>query len=274
MAVLSCDIFSKSLKMGTSLKVILPQDKQPKPIKPVVLYLLHGLSDNCSAWLNHTTIYNYAMDRNIAIIMPEVQRSFYHDMKYGHKYFEYITVELPQLVKSLFGLDTSKSNSFIAGVSMGGFGALKAGLTYPEKYNGVAAFSSAIDFIENIKKVQESSPDDDLINEDFKACFGENLEVPESCNLFKLAEDMVEKTNNDKRQTPKIILTCGYNDFLYEQNKRFIKKLKDLQVNHLYSEWDGEHNWLFWEQSLPLAFDYLFDDKRIIQAIKEEFEMY
>lgn len=97
-----------------------------------MLYLLHGLSDNHSCWLRRTAVDRYAEEYGIAVVMPEVQRSFYCDMAHGPAYFTYIADELPQICQRLFRLSDKREDTFIAGNSMGGYGALKAALSRPE----------------------------------------------------------------------------------------------------------------------------------------------
>ena len=108
MAHLRCDMTSESLGMNTSLEVILP-DKGKLKDAPVV-YLLHGLSDNCSGWSRYTAVERYARDCGAAVVMPEVQRSFYTDMALGPRYFTYVSQELPRLCARFFGLKIGRAH--------------------------------------------------------------------------------------------------------------------------------------------------------------------
>ena len=151
-------VFSETLMMDTTLSVILPQDSRwHRGIsqvadgvrvreKPRTLILLHGLSDNWVAWPHRSRILCHAELYDVAVLMPEVQRSFYQDMTYGEAYFTYIMEELPALATRMFHLSTEPEDLMICGLSMGGYGALKCGLTHPECYRAVGAFSSLIDF--------------------------------------------------------------------------------------------------------------------------------
>ena len=129
-------IFSCALGMTTSLRISLPDRfliEQESAALPV-LYLLHGLSDDHTAWSRRTSVERYAESAGIAVVMPEVQRSFYTDMVYGLRYFTYIAEELPALCRRLFPLSERREDTFIAGNSMGGYGALKAALRFPERF--------------------------------------------------------------------------------------------------------------------------------------------
>ena len=94
MALLHCELDSKSVRMPTSVMAILPHDVISTSQSPKVLYLLHGCSHNYSVWSRYTSLERYCLPYNLAVIMPEVNRSFYTDMAYGPEYFTYITEEL------------------------------------------------------------------------------------------------------------------------------------------------------------------------------------
>ena len=147
MSILRADFYSEQLTMNTSAIIMLPDDIPNSRAR--VLYLLHGLSDNCTGWMRLTGIERYARERKMAVVMPEVQRSFYTDMAYGVNYFSYVAKELPQKMRKMFGFSAKREKNMIAGLSMGGYGALKCALTYPEQYFGCAAFSSACDMERN-----------------------------------------------------------------------------------------------------------------------------
>lgn len=243
MALLRCDINSHQLEMCTVVNVIIPDDVENKST-PVV-YLLHGLSDNCSNWLRLTSVERYANRHKVAIIIPEVQRSYYSDMKYGLKYFSYITKELVEFASSMFNLPTTRDKTFIAGLSMGGYGALKCGLTYPEQYAGIGAFSAVCDIDDSVKMKFASIKLNEL-----SAIIGEDLVVPDDCNLYKLADKC--------SASPKILMTCGTSDILYPQNIKFKSHLEDIKMDITYQEWEGDHTWEFWDTSIEMALEFFF----------------
>lgn len=245
MALFRCDVFSEALQMFTTLNVTIPDGIKPEEKQELkVLYLLHGLSDNSSAWLRNTSIERYAADYGIAVVMPEVQRSFYADMEYGLKYFTYVSKELPQMVNKFFGLSTKRENSFIAGLSMGGYGAVKIGLACPEQFFACAGFSGALD-IEKIAENKESVFEKELV-----AIIGNEGTIKQSDNLFYLAKEC-DKLPCD--QKPKVFITCGTEDFLYTQNIKFRDYMNTLNYDFAYEEWAGEHEWGFWDKSIKLA---------------------
>ena len=110
MAFLHVDYSSKALEMETCFQVVLPDEGDLKQVK--VIYLLHGLTDNCTGWARYTACERYAREHGVALIMPEVQRSYYIDGVHGLKYFTYVSQELPQMVHRMFGLPLEKENSY------------------------------------------------------------------------------------------------------------------------------------------------------------------
>ena len=141
MAHLTCTFSSECLKMNTSLTIVLPEDREM--CKTRVVYLLHGLMDNCTGWTRYTAVERYAREYNAALIIPEVQRSFYTDMEMGLNYFSYVLEEVPALCRRFFDFSEKREYNYIMGLSMGGYGALKCALTVPGQYAGCASFSAA-----------------------------------------------------------------------------------------------------------------------------------
>lgn len=252
MSLARVDFYSECLGFNTTALVIIPDSVPNK--RANVLYLLHGLSDNCTGWMRLTSIERYARARKMAVVMPEVQRSYYTDMAYGPKYFSYVAVELPKLMQKMFGFSDKQEKNYVAGLSMGGYGALKCALTYPQKYAGCAAFSSACDVKGNIEGGRYNGTD--RLRE-FKALFGENLEVGDENDLFALM-----KKNADLGGKAKFFVTCGTDDSLYAQNVRFKEEMEKLPYELTYLEWKGDHTWDFWDKSIQLALELFIDKKK------------
>ena len=129
MALLKVEYAAKSLEMATVFRAVLPDEGDLGKVK--VVYLLHGLTDNCTGWIRYSACERYARERGVALILPEVQRSFYIDGVHGLPYFTYLSQELPQTVHRMFGLSLDREQNYVMGLSMGGFGALKCALTHP-----------------------------------------------------------------------------------------------------------------------------------------------
>ena len=142
MALIQCKFYSEVLKLSTSMTVILPRNTRPNRHgrargeggdKHQTLYLLHGYTDDDSIWTRRTSIERYVAPLGLAVVMPNVHKSFYTDMKHGDKYWTFLTEELPMLARSFFPLSAKREDNFVAGLSMGGYGAFKWAARCPEQ---------------------------------------------------------------------------------------------------------------------------------------------
>jgi S-formylglutathione hydrolase FrmB len=244
MAFLNCNFHSDVLGLACSMNVIVPQQsstvigmtsKGGKKTYPV-LYLLHGLSDDHSIWSRRTSIERYVAAMNMIVVMPNTHRGFYTDMVCGAKYWAFISEELPAIVKGIFPVSNRREDTFAAGLSMGGYGALKLGLRCPEKFAAVAGLSSVTD----VAALMEV----DARKEELRRIFGtiDNFKGSEN-DLFHLAAKLAKS----KQPQPAIFQCCGTEDFLYKDNLKFRDHLKKLKIKLHYQEAPGDHNWGFWD---------------------------
>ncbi|HIT33949.1 MAG TPA: esterase family protein [Candidatus Faecousia intestinigallinarum] len=244
MAFLRMEFSSRALEMCTSLQVVLPDEGDMAQAK--VVYLFHGLSDNCTGWTRFSACERYARERGIALVIPEVQRSFYADCAYGLNYFTYVSQELPQAMHRFFGLSLEREKNYVMGLSMGGYGALKCALNYPERFAGVGSFSGVTDA--EIFKTGGSLRDREVVG-----LFGGAQEVaPENdlASLLARAENL-----------PPIYLSCGEQDRLYPMNCAFAEKLAAKGAVYRFDHRPGGHSWDFWDRSLEDCFAYHFGEK-------------
>ena len=149
MAHLRCDFRSDAMAMNTSMTVILPEKTDLSQV-PVV-YLLHGLEDNCTGWARYTSVERYAREKNAALVMPEVQRSFYADMDRGLPYFTFIHDELPEICRGFFGFSAQREKNYLMGLSMGGYGALKCALRAGDVFSRGASLSGAAEVFDRLQ---------------------------------------------------------------------------------------------------------------------------
>lgn len=253
MALVHCNFYSEVLQLSTSVCAIIPQHPYSEKThwnpdrKYQTLYLLHGLSDDHTIWQRRTAIERYA-PYGLAVIMPEVHRSFYTDMAYGNKYWTYISEELPYLCRSFFHLSDAREDNFTAGLSMGGYGAFKLALSHPDRYMAAASLSGAVDI------VQVAQADDEDWQHEMTAIFGNPAEVEGSAHdLFHLSRQLV-KTD---RPQPALYQCCGTEDFLYDQNIRFKAFAESTGLSLTYEEGPGEHEWGYWDQQIQRVLDWL-----------------
>lgn len=243
MAFFNGSVKSECMQMRTGLAVSLPYDGADVNRAEVpVIYLLHGLSDDHTCWFRYTSAERYANEKGAVLVIPEVQRSFYTDMAYGLPYFTYITEELPRIVRRLFGLAPDRDNCFVAGLSMGGYGAMKCALAKPGQYGGCAAFSSVTD--------TGRRDDSALPGEEFTGIFGPS--VPEKDDLFHLAGRCAALPEKER---PRLYISCGREDGLISDNEKFHAHLQKLGYAHTYETWPGVHEWGFWDESLRRALE-------------------
>ena len=242
MALLRVEYASKVLKMDTDFQVFLPDTGGLSEAK--VVYLLHGLTDNCTAWTRYSFCERYARERNVALVMPEVQRSFYIDGVYGLDYFTYVAEELPQVCQRMFSLSADRKQNYVMGLSMGGFGALKCALTFPQRYAGCGSFSGVTDLERYL-----TLPSVSMQKKELTALLGAAHTIGSENDLAALAAKA--------GPVPQLYLSCGEQDDLYEMNNRFSKHLTRLNIPHRYDHRVGNHSWLFWDQSIQDRFAYL-----------------
>jgi len=242
MALLQCNFSSESLEISASMNVILPQGEKRRPYR--TLYLLHGLSDDHSGWCRRTSIERYADALGIAVVMPAVNRSFYTDMSRGAKYWTFVAEELPMIARSFFPLSDRREDNFAAGLSMGGYGAMKLGLSFPDRFAAVASLSGAMDL--NRLAAENVFPDLSNIFEDPSAVPGS------SADLFALAEQCAGKP-----EIPLLFQACGTEDFLYEDNVRFRDHCRKLGLPLTYEEGPGNHEWGYWDHYIDRVLKWL-----------------
>jgi len=254
MALIQCHFFSDVLGMNTTMTVILPEQTQnqigmegvkKKEYHPT-LYLLHGLSDDHSIWLRRTSIERYVSTLGLAVIMPQVHRSFYTDMAYGYRYWTFISEELPKVARSFFPLSDKREDNFVAGLSMGGYGAFKWALRKPDQFIAAASLSGVMDII-NIAHIPEVPFDD------YNLIFGnQNIKETEH-DLFWLIQQ-VDEIDGPK---PKLYQCCGTEDFLYHDNLKFRDACNKTSLDLTYEEGPGAHDWDYWDQKIQDVLDWL-----------------
>lgn len=256
MALMQCSFFSDSIGMSTSLTAIIPQAASSAQIgitaqeaqeKYPVIYLLHGLSDDHSIWLRRTAIERYAAEYNVAIVMPNVHRSFYTNTKTNLKYWDFVSDELIRLSEHFFPISNKREDRFVAGLSMGGYGAMKLGLRCPEKFSYAASLSGALD----LDEIFDLWPDNPA---EVNSIFGSKEEALNSDeDVFKLLDDAKKSTE----QYPKLYQACGTEDFLYQGNVKFKEQAEGSRLDFHYTERPGVHCWDFWDEEIVKVLKWL-----------------
>ena len=251
------NFFSETLGMLSSMYVLLPgrlradmHQKRRKKLR--TLYLLHGHSDDHTAWQRFTSIERYAEGLNLVVVMPAVHLSFYNDMAYGGKYWQFISEEVPALVRDIFSLPADRRDNFVAGLSMGGYGAYKLALTHPDRFAAAASLSGALDIRAVVDP--ENPRNYPAWLEEMRTVFGDLNKVPGSKNdLFTLARKVSRSSVR-----PRLYQCCGTEDQLYEDNIRFREMARRLPLDLTYEEGPGEHNWAYWDRMIQRVLQWMF----------------
>lgn len=254
MALIHCDFYSEVLGISASMYVILPQstrsqigieNKTTKGRHPT-LYLLHGLTDDHTNWMRSTSIERYAAPLGLAVVMPAVNRSYYADMKYGYRYWKFVSEELPAIARTFFPLSDLRADNFVAGNSMGGFGAFKLALNHPDKFCAAASLSGVVDM--QAQLLQSQRGEFDMIYENKDSI------VNTIDDLFFLSK----KVASSDGPKPALYQCCGTKDFLYKQNVDFKEFCNKLPLS-LTSEEDegGDHDWSYWDIKIQRVLSWL-----------------
>ena len=254
MALLHCHFFSDVLGLSCSMDVVLPQatsqqigmEGRAGRERFPVLYLLHGLSDDHTIWQRRTSIERYVADLGLAVVMPAVERSFYTDMAHGLRWWTFISEELPSLCQRFFPLSDRREDTFVAGLSMGGYGAFKLALRHPERYAAAASLSGALDMAA-LASADDHGPDIELVYGDPAAVAGSDHD------LLHLASVVAA---SDARK-PLLYQWCGTDDFLYPVNLAFRDRAQSLGLPLTYTDGPGDHQWKHWDEHIQHVLAWL-----------------
>lgn len=261
MAYIQVNMVSECLMRTVNVNVILPVDgiqfpglppKDNKPFK--TLYLLHGIFGSQVDWINGTHLQRWAEDHNLAIVMPSGENMFYVDQEKAHNFYgEYIGRELVELTRKMFPLSHKREDTFIGGLSMGGYGALRNGLKYADTFGGIIGLSVA-NFVDGI----EERTDDVLMFHESRsfaeAVFGDLSKVKGSDKDIKF---LAERLNKENAEKPKVYIACGTEDVLLDGNRDLRDHLKANGFDVTYFEGPGNHEWDFWNDQIRRVMDWL-----------------
>ncbi len=262
MSLLKFNYSSRTLEGDTEINVILPEPFPPsedgsKKIEREIpsggfptLYLLHGLTENHTAWIRKSSIERYAAEQGLGVIIPDAGGSFYTDMACGRNYWTYLSKELPEVCHRYFPLSERRDENFVAGLSMGGYGAFKLALRETERFAAAASLSGALDMASIVEDVED--PEE---REKLEWVFGDLEGVRGSKNdLLHLARNL-DRSNAPK---PRLFQCCGTEDFLYEANLSFKRTVDELSLELTYTEEKGaSHEWQYWDRMIQRVLKWL-----------------
>ena len=254
MAFLQLQLFSDVLTVASSVNVILPEANQGIGIEasrtqelPKVLYLLHGYSDDHSIWMRRTSVERYAAAHNLAVIMPAVNHSFYCNELHGERYWDYVSEELPKTVHRFLKLSDRAEDTYVAGLSMGGYGAMRLALTYPERFAAAASFSGAVEIMSSLHRHDPEGIADRILGKEIQP--GE-----EELDLYHLMEK-----NSKAENKPWLYVSCGTEDFLYDQHQAFVPALTSNGWDVTRHDEEGAiHEWGFWDGEIRKFIEMIY----------------
>lgn len=262
MAQLQIEFFSNTLIRPVQFKMIIPGDfnaswnpeqrRKDKPMK--TLFLLHGYTGGAGNWVPEelTTLYNFA------IVMPNGENGFWVDgISTGHKYGTFLAVELVDYVRRVFHLAMSPEDTFIMGMSMGGYGALHTALMYPDRFGKAIGLSSAL-IVKGLQGMKPENSNPVANYEYYRECFGDLDNIITSRHN---PEVLVDELLANKAKMPEIFMACGTEDFLLEPNRDLHEFLEKKKVSHKYYESKGSHDMVFWDEYARKLVPMLFDEE-------------
>lgn len=267
MARFTCNFISYTLLRAVDITVVVPTPTTPecmgmglepgqkashKPkAKYPVLYLLHGMANNHATWTSYTNVEFFAEERNIAVVMISGENKSYVNHRSGDRFFDFLSKEVPDFVCGMFPISDRPEDTYIAGLSMGGYGTLVHALNNPERFAALGAFSAAVNLnpaaLANLGGGEAGSTDE----------AAENV-TSGNVNPQYDPGSLAEKIYKEGRKFPKIYLACGAKDFLYNANLEFRDKLKEYGADVTWFETpDHGHEWRFWNLVVENFLDWI-----------------
>jgi len=261
MAFIQMNLLSKSLMRTVPVNVILPVDKMVFPRMPKrkeqpykTLYLLHGVLGNCTDWVCGTRIQCYAEENDLAVVMPSGDNAFYVDQPAANNFYgKFVGEELVDLTRRMFPLSRKREDTFIGGLSMGGYGAIRNGLKYSDTFGYIVSLSGALHLEEMASRTKDSGFFIETRSY-AQACFGN---LSELLNSDMNPKQLVKEMKRNGKCLPKIYMACGDADSLLEVNKDMAAFLEDQGADITFEIGPGGHEWDFWDAYIKRAVHWL-----------------
>ena len=244
--------------MNTNIQLLIP-DKSSAPYR--VVYLLHGLHGNQGTWLDNSMLPLYAREYNAVFVMPEAGRSFYINQKYGRKYYDHVSEELPGLCRRVFNVSAGVKDTAVIGCSMGGYGALMLSLSRPDQFGFCGAIAPACLYMKPMLDALRQDPDSyrktgseaEEILTDLYSIYGDGLKYRADFDIPELVKNFPAAAAK-----PVIYATCGTEDNLRKDNLKFRDEMKDTAFDYTYEEWTGGHEWYFFNEALKKTLEFWY----------------
>ncbi len=261
MALITASFMSKSLMRTVPVNIIMPTDKMTFPGQPEpsnepkkLLVLLHGIIGNYTDWVTGTRVQAFAEAHDLAVVMPSGDNKFYCDSSVtGDRYGTFVAEDLVGFMRKTFNVSDKREDTFIAGLSMGGFGAIVNGLRHPETFSCIAGLSSAL--IKQGILSATDGPRQMMTATQYCAMFGLS-DVKDYEGSDSDYEALADRVAGDPNK-PKIYLCCGLQDGLLAPNQAYRDKLVGLGYDVTWAESEGGHTWEFWGEYIEKVINWL-----------------
>ena len=258
MAFIQMNLLSKSLMRTVPVNVILPANKMLPPGAPEreekpwpTLYLLHGIFGNYTDWVCGTRIQRYAEENDLVVVMPSGDNAFYVDQPAANNFYgQFVGEELVELTRKMFPLSRRREDTFIGGLSMGGYGAMRNGLKYHGTFGSVISLSGAF----RLEQMAEHSEQAGTPGDYMRACLGDPAQA---LNSDKNPKYLVRELKKAGKALPNIYMACGDQDGLLEMNRDMAAFLKEQGADVTFEVGPGAHEWDFWDTYIKKAIGWL-----------------
>ena len=232
---------------GAALDVIYPEKRKELP----VLYLLHGGVADASCWIRFTEIEALAEEYGIAVVMPNVGNSYYTDMVHGPAYYTFVAEELPRMIRCVFPISGKREDNYAAGLSMGGYGALKLAMGNPDRYKGAVSLSGVVDIMDllNCGLYEELLDLDSIYGKEREKVKGSGDDI-----YF-----LTQKIADERKEIPRVYLAVGKDDYFAKTNQAYAQMIGQLGIDYHFDLDEGGHDWNFWNPHLKSGLEWMLN---------------
>lgn len=262
---LTCRYFSRVLNHNVEVNIVIPTPEGNEQITDQgaeghynyekglpVIYLLHGAYGDCNSWMRNSCIERYVQAHNCVAVMASAENSFYQDMAFGNPYYTFMTEELPAYVTRLFPVSRRREDTYVAGFSMGGYGAWFLALSRPDLYSKAVSLSGALDISSCYRLCMEGK---------IEGPFPWNQIFRDPSQLDGSSADLFELFRQDREKglLPELYQACGTEDFLIGMNRDAYAGFTSMGAEISYHETEGHaHNWDYWDEEIRNGLDWIF----------------
>ena len=248
---------SEILNMDRNYAIYLPPDYETSSRSYPVLYLLHGLGDDQTGWIQFGEVKKIADNAIIngeatpmVIVMPDANTGevgYFNIPSKNWMYEDFFFNELMPHVESKYRIKSDKRFRAISGLSMGGGGTLTYALHRPDLFSAAAPLSSATgstDVEESLKRIRR---------------YGFEFTRDEMQSLLKANHplELIKDISLNKLNSVRWYIDCGDDDYLFEDNSLLHIAFSKRGINHEYRVRDGAHTWTYWRESLPTVLEFV-----------------